>query len=1228
MAPADPDRVASIFQAAVDLEGDARRRYLDHACGADATLLREVEGLLAHDRDASPSFLKGGRRPDPGVDAGAPPVIGPYECLRALGHGGQAIVWLARDRRLGRLVALKVLARLGPGTEEIVARFKREAAVASGLRHQGICAVHDAGIADGVAFIAMQYIDGETLAQRLTKREAGGTALDAAEVLETLRIVEAIARALHVAHEAGIVHRDIKPANVMIDREGQPVILDFGLARQDDSEFPTLTRTGNVFGTPAYMSPEQVSGRASRLDRRTDIWSLGVTLYEALALRRPFDAPTPERLYQAILSETPSALRQHNRALMRDLDVVVGTAMEKSLQRRYQTALALAEDIHRILEHEPIRAKPPTAWTRISRWTKRHPGLAGGLAAAFVLLVAGLVVTALLLAKARSERELSQRLAYRSAIAAAASAAELQDPAALSRHLDDAPRELRGWEWEYLRRLLERSERTITNGRELAGEIGFSPDGGSVLVADTEGVIEQRDLSAGLLVRSVRTTPPRAGPWFTAGGRRAVLLGRDDHLQMWDVEAGRRLWSIPHTNRMGRWPLTADGAHVVLAVADRPAACVLDAATGRLVREIPLARIARDVLWRGAGSPLIASMPYDFDVVDATTGSLRWSGRGALLGTAPDGARVFAIHPEARGGPSLAGYDLADGREAERYDLPARSEVPTVDLDPRGATVCAGLGSGAIVFWDRGESSPRTVVLAHASFASRVAFTPDARRLVSLAGAELKVWSPSMSASPRILATPGDNHHGFVSSPDGRRLATTRWGDVIVFDVEEGREAWTRWLTHATLGPMAFGIAGELAAAAADKRLHVLDAATGTVVRTGRHSGAEQLVWAGSRLVSGQRDGVHLIDAASLEENGFVACSSRVTALAASRDGSTIAIGLEDGRIRIQGISGTPAPREVAPSPSPCSALAFSADGRLLASGAANGAAAIWDVARGTKVSTLPGAAAAIRTLAFHPAGKAAAAGDEAGYVRIWEVASGFNLLELRSPVFKLAPQGAWWDESMLRFAERQHPIVAFEVTTRPESEERRDLVRRSRAIVTRLFGSGADIVPAADVVARISSDPTLPEPVKSTAIAIARARGDDLNRLNGHAWEAVLWPDRPAAYERALRQAREVCRQQPDDWAFLNTLALAEHRSGLHAAACETLARCEEIHRRAGRALHPSDLAILALAEHRIGKVASARARLETARSTFFAPSFNRDEETLQLIREAEAQLGVPASR
>jgi len=314
--------------------------------------------------------------------------IGPYRTLRELGRGGQAIVWLALDTRIQRQVALKVLPHLGPGGEEALRRFRREAEVASRLEHTGICALLEADLDHGVPYIAMRYVPGETLAKRLASaREADAPPPDRAALHELAELFEKAARALHAAHEAGVIHRDVKPANIMVTPEGEPVILDFGLAREDDGTARALSITGEASGTPAYMSPEQMTGR-SRPDRRTDVWSLGIALHECATLRHPFEAATREGLFQAILAEDPPDPRRANPELDRDLATILETSTAKERDRRYQSALDFAEDLRRWRAREPLRARPVGRIERVRRWMQRNPALAGSAAAIVVLLLA------------------------------------------------------------------------------------------------------------------------------------------------------------------------------------------------------------------------------------------------------------------------------------------------------------------------------------------------------------------------------------------------------------------------------------------------------------------------------------------------------------------------------------------------------------------------------------------------------------------------------------------------------------------------------------------------------------------------------------------------------------------------------------------------------------------------------------------------------------------------
>ena len=320
------------------------------------------------------------------AEARAEQQVGPYELRRELGRGGQATVYLAYDPRLQREVALKVLPRgLTSLAQEL--RLQREATTAARLDDSGICPIYEVGRDGEHLFLAMKYVAGETLAQRLEQRRSEGSGPP--PLAPTLQFFEQLATTLHRAHQAGVVHRDLKPANVMHDERGAPVLLDFGLAIATDDDTPALTRTGDVFGTPQYLPPERLDGRRRIGDAQGDLWAFGVTLFEALTLQRPFAAPTLEQLYQAILTSDPPPLRQLRPDASRDLAAVLSVLLDKDLLCRYRTAEDVARDLRAVRLGEPVQARPPGPFRLALRWHRRH----AALATAGWLSLAGLVST-------------------------------------------------------------------------------------------------------------------------------------------------------------------------------------------------------------------------------------------------------------------------------------------------------------------------------------------------------------------------------------------------------------------------------------------------------------------------------------------------------------------------------------------------------------------------------------------------------------------------------------------------------------------------------------------------------------------------------------------------------------------------------------------------------------------------------------------------------------------
>jgi serine/threonine-protein kinase len=348
--------------------------------------------------DASPEGADGDAFADP---FDVPPVKAwdRYELVSFIGRGGMGDVWKARDPRLGRHVAIKFLRR---DTPEIARRFAREAQVQARIDHDNVCQVYEVGDVEGHAYIAMQYISGGSLKE----------ISDLATVREKVEIMVNVADGLHAAHQAGLIHRDVKPANILVERsddeDWRPFVVDFGIARDVDSR-GDVTQSGMVLGTPAFAAPEQVRGETRTLDRRTDVYSLGATLYWFLTGRPPYDGGYPEVL-AGITDREPQPPHRLNPEIPVDLETIVLKCLEKEPDRRYPTAREVSEDLRRFLSGEPISARPASLIYKITKKVRKHRGLttAGVAVALAFALVTGLSVRTNL--QARRQAAIAQRL--------------------------------------------------------------------------------------------------------------------------------------------------------------------------------------------------------------------------------------------------------------------------------------------------------------------------------------------------------------------------------------------------------------------------------------------------------------------------------------------------------------------------------------------------------------------------------------------------------------------------------------------------------------------------------------------------------------------------------------------------------------------------------------------------------------------------------------------------
>jgi WD40 repeat protein/tRNA A-37 threonylcarbamoyl transferase component Bud32 len=988
----------------------------------------EVEQLGRQRAAGTPAAFPSPARTEPEVPAQPPPAegvgtcVGDYDLLEEIGQGGMGVIYKARQRSLRRLVALKTIRpdRLASLADRV--RFRTEAEAVASLDHPHIVPVYEVGEHEGQPYFSMKLIEGGNLAEHLPRFNA--------DLRAAAALLAAVSRAVHYAHQRGLLHRDLKPGNILLDAQGRPHVTDFGLAKRlgPTPGEPGLTQQGIIVGTPNYMAPEQATPRGG-VSTATDVYALGAILYECLTGRPPFRADSPLDTLLLVQDQEPVSPRSLNRRVDRDLETICLKCLRKEPQERYASAEALADDLERWLAGEPIRVRPVSRRERLLKWARRRPHLA----ALSILLVLSLLAgfAGVCWQWLRAERayqeaahrtEAERQTGYTRGISLAYAEWLAGNAGHADQVLADCGHELRGWEWHYLRRLFQvRQLASLTGHKGDVLAVAFSPDGARVASAGADGVVKVWDRGVLDEVLTLRGHADKVMALaFSPDGKYLASGSADGTVRVWDAASGRGV-AVFQAHASQVTGLAFDPAGRCLASTGeeptraRPATGELktwDPTTGKALVGTGSQPLLTAVTFSPDGKYLVtASNVGTVTAFDPATlrpvGTFEAQTRQAVPWTSSPPWTSIAYSADGKwlAAGSSAGlvrvWDAVTAREHFTEPTPRRAGVSGLAFgDPEGRILAAATTDNMVQGWYTRSGKHAFSLRGHRGAVQAVAFGPDGRCLVSGSlDRTVKLWDVSQRDDDLTLRWPNQGITSIAFSPDGAHVASaTRDRQVKVWDVTTGKGIRTLRRLPGVVNGLAFGPDGHLAGACGDGKVRVWEIPSGRE-RLCLHGSATLHAVAfspdGDALAGAAGDGtVRVWEVPSGRERLCLRGVAPAHAVAFSPDGSRLAVAGKDGVARIWDAGTGQEIRALHGHRGPVHAVAFSPDGRHLATASQDEAVQIWDATTGEWLRTHSGHAGAVRGLAYGRGGRLASSGDDRA-VRVWDPA-GRELLALR----------------------------------------------------------------------------------------------------------------------------------------------------------------------------------------------------------------------------------------